>query len=107
MKETMLAMLPIRLFVSAIRSTEGVPKPGDRQLDFLRGVTSNDFNRVVWSQINQVPESAYAVLPRLSMQLAAITDTSTGQTVVLGDERYGAKIELVRERDGLSSTMFT
>jgi hypothetical protein len=101
MKETMLAMLPIRLFASALRATEGVPKPGDRQLDFLRGVTSNDFNRVVWSQINQVPESAYAVLPRLAMQLAAITDTPNGQTVVLGDDRYGAKIELVRERDAL------
>ena len=35
------------------------------------------------------------------MALSAITDTSTGQTVVLGDERYGAKIELVRERDTL------
>ncbi len=72
-----------------------------RQFDVLRAVTSNDFNRVVWSQTNQIPEPAYAALPRLDMALSTITDTSTGQTVVLGDERYGAKIELVRERDTL------
>lgn len=99
MKETMQAMLPIRLFAAALRETEGAQHPGDRQLDALRGVTSNDFNRVVWSQINQVPESAFGVLPRLEMQLASIADSSNGETVVLGDERYGAKIELVRERD--------
>jgi hypothetical protein len=44
-----------------------------------------------------VPESAYAVLPHLDMPLASITDTATGQVVQLGDERFGAKIELVRE----------
>jgi hypothetical protein len=101
MKETMQAMLPLRLFAAALRETEGNPHPGDKQLDLLRGVTSNDFNRVVWSQINQVPESAYAVLPRLEMGLASIADATNGQTVVLGDQRYGAKIELVRERDAL------
>jgi hypothetical protein len=101
MKETMQAMLPIRLFAIALRNTEGAPQANERQLDVLRGVTSNDFNRVVWSQINQVPESALAVLPRLDMAISTIADTPAGQTVTLGDERYGAKIELVRERDTL------
>ncbi len=87
MKETMQAMLPVRLFAAALRDTEAAPQPTDRLMDVLRGVTSNDFNRVVWSQINQVPESAYAVLPRLEMQLASIADASNGETVVLGDER--------------------
>jgi hypothetical protein len=101
MKETMQAMLPIRLLTAALREAASASQVTNRQVDVLRAVTSNDFNRVVWSQTNQIPEPAYAALPRLDMALSTITDTSTGQTVVLGDERYGAKIELVRERDTL------
>ena len=63
----------------------------------LRGITSRNFNRLVWGQISQIPESAYSVLPHLDMPLASISETSTGQMVQLGDERFGAKIELVRE----------
>jgi len=101
MKETMQAMLPIRLFAGALRDAAAAADANDRQLNLLRAVTSNDFNRVVWSQISQVPEPAFTVLSRLDMALSTIADTPTGQTVVLGDERFGAKIELVRERDTL------
>ena len=101
MKETMQAMLPIRLLAGALRDAAAASQTSERQLELLRAVTSNDFNRVVWSQISQVPEPAFAVLPRLDMPLSTITDTPTGQIVILGDERFGAKIELVRERDTL------
>jgi hypothetical protein len=101
MKETMQAMLPIRLLAGALRDASTTSQTNDRQLELLRAVTSNHFNRVVWSQISQVPEPAFAVLPHLDMSLSSITDNSTGQIVVLGDERFGAKIELVRERDTL------
>jgi hypothetical protein len=101
MKETMQAMLPIRLLAAALRDAAGASQSTDHQLQVLRSVTSNHFNRVVWSQVNQVPEPAMGVLPRLDMPLATIADTPLGQTVMLGDERYGAKIELVRERDTL------
>jgi hypothetical protein len=100
MKETMQAMLPIRLFIAGLRDAAAADS-NDRQLNLLRAVTSIDFNRRVWSQVNQVPESAFTVLSRLDMPLSSITDTATGQTVVLGDERFGATIELVRERDFL------
>jgi hypothetical protein len=98
LKETMQAMLPIRLFVAGLRDAAAADS-NDRQLNLLRAVTSNDFNRRVWSQVNQVPEAAFTVLSRLDMPLTTITDTTTGQAVVLGDERFGARIELVREKD--------
>jgi len=101
MKETMQAMLPIRLLATALRDAAGASQTNARQFEMLRAVTSNDFNRVIWSQISQIPEAAFAALPRLDMALSTIADTSTGQNVVLGDERFGAKIELVRERDTL------
>jgi hypothetical protein len=78
-------------------STEGQ----DRPLELLRSVSSRDFNRLVWTQITQLPESAFAVLPHLDMPLTSISDTSTGQIVQLGDDRFGARIELVREGDFL------
>ena len=101
MKQTMQAMLPIRLLVGAMRDAASAGQTDVKQLALLRAVTSNDFNRVVWSQMTQVPEPAFAVLSRLDMALASINDSPTGQVVVLGDERFGAKIELVHERDTL------
>jgi hypothetical protein len=69
------------------------------QLDVLRATTSRNFNRVVWSQVRQAPEATFAVLPNLDASLTSITDTPAGQTVQFGDERFGAKIELVREKE--------
>jgi hypothetical protein len=97
LKDTLQVLLPIRLLTSALRESSLATEGQEPQLELLRGITSRNFNRLVWGQISQIPESAYSVLPHLDMPLASITETSTGQTVLLGDERFGAKIELVRE----------
>jgi hypothetical protein len=97
LKDTLQAILPIRLLTSTLRDASLATEGQEAQLELLRGLSSRTFNRLVWTQISQVPESAYAVLPHLDMPLASITDTQTGQMVLLGDERFGAKIELVRE----------
>jgi hypothetical protein len=97
LKDTLQVLLPIRLFASTLRDSSVATEGQEPQLELLRGITSRTFNRLVWSQITQIPESAYAVLPHLDMPVASISDTSTGQVVQLGDERFGAKIELVRE----------
>lgn len=101
MKTTMQAVLPVRLLAAALREASAAPEQQDAQLAVLRGVTSRDFNSKVWSQLNQIPEQAYSVLPHLDMVLTAITDTPEGQIVLFGDDRFGAKIELVREKDTL------
>ncbi len=97
LKETLHVMLPIRLMTATLRESSVTTEGHEPQLELLRGISSRTFNRLVWSQINQIPESAYAVLPHLDMPLTSITESSTGQIVQLGDERFGAKIELVRE----------
>jgi hypothetical protein len=101
MKETMQALLPIRLLAAALREASIATNGHDRPIQTLKSVTSNDFNRVVWSQTAQIPEGAFSSLPHFSAKLSSITDTPTGQTVVFGDERFGAKIELCREREVL------
>jgi hypothetical protein len=97
LKDTLQVLLPIRLLTSTLRESSLATEGQEPQLELLRGITSRNFNRLVWSQISQIPESAYSVLPHLDMPLASISETSTGQVVQLGDERFGAKIELVRE----------
>jgi len=99
LKETLQAILPIRLLTATLRDASLATEGQEAQLEALKAITSRDFNRLVWSQITQVPESAYAVLPHLDMPLTSISDSSTGQVVQLGDERFGAKVELVREGD--------
>jgi hypothetical protein len=101
LKDTLQAMLPIRLLISSLRDASLAAEGQEAQLDLLRGISSRDFNRLVWSQIQQVPEAAFAVLPHLDMPLTSISEVSTGQIVLLGDERFGAKVELVREGEFL------
>ncbi|HET6326965.1 MAG TPA: hypothetical protein VFG04_19960 [Planctomycetaceae bacterium] len=97
LKDTLQVLLPIRLLTAALRDSSLATEGQDPQLESLRTISSRNFNRLVWSQITQIPEAAYAVLPHLDMPLSSITESSTGQVVQLGDERFGAKIELVRE----------
>jgi hypothetical protein len=97
LKDTLQALLPIRLLGAALRDASLAPEGQEVQLDTLRGISSRSFNRLVWTQITQLPEAAYTVLPHLDMPLTSISDNSTGQIVQLGDERFGARVELVRE----------
>ncbi len=101
LKDTLQATLPIRLLTLALRDASTAAEGHEPQLEMLKTISSRDFNRLVWTQITQVPEAAYAVLPHLDMPLSSITDVATGEIVMLGDERFGAKVELVREGDYL------
>jgi hypothetical protein len=101
LKDTLQATLPIRLLTAALRDASLATEGQEAQLELLRSITSRNFNRLVWGQISQVPESAYAVLPHLDMPLSSISDVVTGEVVQLGDERFGAKVELIREGDFL------
>lgn len=101
MKETMQALLPIRLLAASLREASVSADPSGRQLDVLRNVTSTTFNKLVWSQVSQIPEAAFTILPQLDAALVSITETPNGQTVLFGDDRFGSKVELVRERDTL------
>ncbi len=101
MKDTMISLLPVRLMASALRDASLSTESHDRPLEILRSITSFNFNQVVWSQLNRVPESAFAVLANLDAPLNSIVDTQTGQLITFGDERFGAKVELTREKDVL------
>ncbi len=101
MKETMQAMLPIRLLAAALATR---PRPRKRAKGSSsccapsRQTTSTASSGARSVRFPNRPLRPCLVSTWPSRRLPT---RSTGEIVVLGDERYGAKIELVRERDTL------
>jgi hypothetical protein len=101
-KETMQIVLPVRQVQAALREASLTADGHERQIALLKAFTSRDFNRCVWNQILQIPEMAFLVLPHLDTRDAPVStlkETPTGRMVVLGDERFGARIELVTDKE--------
>ncbi|MEX0716497.1 MAG: hypothetical protein WD066_07920 [Planctomycetaceae bacterium] len=93
LKRTMEILLPIRAYAAGMSSND---------LQRLQRGSSDDFNRLVWGQIRQVPDAAAIAVAPLMLPLARIEPKSETETlVVLGDDRHGARVMLVKER-GLS-----
>lgn len=99
LKETMQSLLPIRTLQLALREASLAADGHDRQIEALRAVCSRDFNRLVWKQVNQIPETAFMVLPHLDAGLMSITESPAGRTVVFGDARFGSRIDLIADRE--------
>lgn len=90
LKQTMEILLPVRAYAQAISAG---------RLERLQQASSDDMNRLVWSQVRAVPESAADAAPLLMLPLARIETRDNGETVVvLGDARRGAEVVLLRER---------
>ena len=89
MKETMEILLPIRTYASALAA-------GDTGT--LQRYSSNDLNRLVWTQAEDVPKAGQVVISHLGCPLTDIREVGTdSMMVVLGDENFGAKVMLVNE----------
>lgn len=68
-------------------------------IDTLRGNSSREFNRVVWNQVERIPQLPRNPREFLSRPLEKLEVATDRALVVLGDDRRGARIQLVRERD--------
>lgn len=69
----------------------------DMSLDALQVTSSREFNRVVWHSATTVPNIGMNPLPYLSQPLLKMDLDEKTATVVFGDDRYGAKVMLVKE----------
>jgi hypothetical protein len=67
------------------------------QLDHLQRNSSRDFNRLVWYQTPTVPPMSGDVASHLHTPLVSIEQTDDHATIVLGDDKLGAHVTLVRE----------
>lgn len=88
LKTVLESMIPVRHFATGILT-------GDIAL--LQRTSSHDYNRLVWKQAEHVPPIGRSASGHLDAPLTAVDRDGDNVLVTLGDERFGAKVLLVRE----------
>lgn len=88
LKTTLELMLPILDFATGARLV---------QMEMLQRNSSRDFNRLVWHQTTKIPTIGLDVVPHLHAPLVSIEQHDDQATVVLGDDKFGAHVSLVKE----------
>ena len=97
-KTTLEVLIPIQDFASGITLGRD-PAQQQEALDLIRGNSSDDFNRMVWSQSKFVPNSGMSADTFLQTPLRSMAVSDNEVTVHLGDSRYGAKVTMRREHN--------
>ena len=98
LKTTIEVLIPIQDFASAI-TLGRESQEQTAALELLQANSSNDFNRMVWTQCRFVPNSGMSADTFLHAPLKGIAIGENEVTVQLGDNRFGAKVTLRREFD--------
>ena len=88
LKATLELMVPIRTFSAGFQT---------KQLKLLKDSASTDFKRIVLNHLQSVPTIANAPYGYLKSPLSKVTLAPDRAIVVLGDERWGAKVFLLKE----------
>ncbi|MFK7817319.1 MAG: hypothetical protein AB8G99_01260 [Planctomycetaceae bacterium] len=80
--------IPILAFATGVR---------ENQIRDLQRVSSDDFNRLVWSRAKSVPRVSAPVLTQLTKPIRAMRTQTNRALVELGTKSSGATVSLVRE----------
>ena len=89
LKTTVSHLLPALRFVAALDAGN---------LDALRTESTNDFNRLIWSQVRTVPPTAQATLRFLQTPVTAL-EVKQGETFVrTGTDDYGSLVYLIEQQ---------
>ena len=98
-KTTLEVLIPIQDFASGITLGRD-PNQQPQALDLIQGNSTNEFNRMVWSQSRFVPNSGMSAdkfLQEAPLKSIALGDKEA--VVHLGDQRYGAKVTMRKEHE--------
>ena len=98
LKTTIEILIPVQDFAAAIALGREVEDQAVA-LEQLQANSTNDFNRMVWTQCRFVPNSGMSADTFLRAPLKGIAIGENEVTVQLGDNRFGAKVTLRREFD--------
>ena len=83
-------MIPVLNFVAAL---------DESNVENLRANSSHDFCRIIWNHIETIPEIQLDIERLLSQPLSKIQVVHDRAIVQMGDDRLGAKLQLVKERN--------
>lgn len=89
LKHTLELLLPVQEFAAGIRLS---------QVDLLQRVSSRDFIRLAWLHVDSVPDIGLPVSEHLAAPLGSI-QAGERPIVILGDDRFGARVQLLLEND--------
>ena len=88
LKATLEYMLPVLDFASGLRL---------EQVNVLQRNSSRDFNRLVWQVTPKLPRIGHDVVQHLHAPLVSIEQSDDRANLVLGDDKFGAHVTLIRE----------
>lgn len=95
-KTTMELLIPVANFAAGVAIGRDAAEQGPA-LELLRRSTSEDFNRMVWSQARFLPDSGFSADTFMSSAVKSMTIGEKQAELQLGDARFGAQVRLVRE----------
>ena len=90
LKTTLELMVPVLDYAAALRVSLA---------DQVRENSSREFNRLVWNQFEMLPELEPNPQTYLRLPVNKISQVAERAIVMLGNERQGAQVFLIRERD--------
>ncbi len=88
LKETLETVLPLARYIQGVRAGE---------LGKLQRISSADFNRLVWTQIDRVPPICELAVKHMQAAVTTVERGEDNALVVLGDDRSGARVLLTKE----------
>jgi hypothetical protein len=86
----METVIPILSFSDALKS---------RQVKGVRTLASQTFNKMVWTQLHEVPAMSHDPVGLLREPLSVVHVTVDKAYVTFGSESHGVKVHLLREGD--------
>lgn len=87
LKTTLVPLLPVLRLKNALAANN---------LQDVRQNCTNDFNRLIWTQVRQVPPAALAAARFIDGPLSSLEATDEEATVRLGDPNYGGTVTLLK-----------
>ncbi|MSR59024.1 MAG: hypothetical protein EXS05_15505 [Planctomycetaceae bacterium] len=91
LKTNIAMLLPILKFADGLQ---------DSKMEDVRGASTDEFSRLAWNYLDKTPEFERDPQPHLSARMSGLTQQQDRAVVVLGDDRFGARVELIKERGG-------
>lgn len=88
LKMTLEVIIPLNTFADAVQS---------RDMDAVRNNVSREFNKLVFQSMNRMPRLKMDPIPFLQAPVNRIQLTAEKALLILGDDRYGAKVFLNKE----------
>lgn len=88
LKMTLEVIIPLNTFTDALQS---------REIDAVRANVSREFNKLVFQSMNRIPKLKVDPTPFLHAPVNRIQLTTDRALLILGDDRFGAKVFLNKE----------